>query len=77
MTNDKILGRTWEQIKAAQQGDSSALHGNLPPLDSSAHKLQIESDIARFRIPVSDEIVKAYAIMLPQGYTLRENVWCC
>lgn len=67
--SDLIFGHTWEEIKKAQQG--LGLARNLPPVDVSQACLVIQQDVQRFKIPVAESVVKAYGIVLPEGYVLE------
>jgi ribosomal protein L28 len=67
-TNKLIFGHTWEEIQAGQQKKN--LNRSVLQLNTQEHKARIESDIQKFKIPVSADVVKAYQIKLPNGYTL-------
>ena len=67
----KILGYEWEQIQRAQQGDNTALRGIvINPNTPEETKAKIERDMERFGIFVHKATAEAFAITIPEHYTL-------
>ena len=55
MTTDLIMGRTWEQIQEAQQGNSEALHGKIKYRDGDYGADPLGN--GKFRMVPSGDIV--------------------
>ncbi len=64
-----VFGYTWSQIQDMQQQRHKA---PSVPWDKMKTIGQIVRDIERFKIPVSEVVVNAYQLTLPDGY-LREG----
>ena len=74
--SDLIFGRTWEQIRRAQQGDSRALHESTAKQDAPEEmKAKLESEMARFGLHVNKDVADAYNVTIPASYKLDGDTY--
>ena len=74
--SDLIFGRTWEQIRRAQQGDSRALHESTAKQDTPKEmKAKLESEMARFGSHVHKDVADAYNVTIPVNYKLDGDTY--
>jgi hypothetical protein len=65
-----IMGMTWDELKARQQGASS--QGKpLPPVNAAKMKATIEREAAKFKNTQSAAMVDKVGAILPEGYILE------
>jgi hypothetical protein len=69
--NQDIFGYSWEDIQSMQRKEFVRPLSNCK---DEKYKADVTKDIDR-RFPVADCVVKKFAIAMPDGYELREDVW--
>lgn len=74
MSDSKIFGHTWEQIKAKQQGTD--ISKPLPTVSAETQRNRIMADMEKFGIPVDAQVAVNLEITIPAHYTLgADHVW--
>jgi hypothetical protein len=67
---EKVFGYEWDKIRRAQQGDNTALRGEVKRDTPEELKIKIESEMKRFGLHVHKDVAEAYKITIPANYKL-------